>query len=164
MAGGSYRNNRFGASLAWSQLEDGGPGHMGTLLSSLRVDNGPAKVNRYAGWYLNLQRADVSGFLGVRNGTGLRWGLSYIHPIHRKFWWAVFVGANGPSAVAPAGSAAGAIDPLRAQVVVRQCFQALRPGRRTVSGGLDASSVTMVASAADGPQFASPARPGARRP
>jgi predicted porin len=121
VAGGSYRNGTFGASLAYSRLELGG-GTIGNVMSTLWLNNGLTGVNRYAGWYLNLLYNDVQDFVGVRNGKALQWGLGYIHPLSRKFWIAGFVGANDISPVSPADSAAAAIDPLRASISIRQFF------------------------------------------
>jgi predicted porin len=89
-----YKFTNFGVSLGYSELAFVGTAAFGaspkasTVFGSAFLNLGPGTI------YLNAAMVDASGFVGLRNDSGLQMGLSYLMPLSKRTSWYVTWGQN----------------------------------------------------------------------
>ena len=112
----SYKFSSFGLSVGYTVQDFVGGADVSTILGSAFLNIGPGQI------IFNVASIDPQGFAGLRNDTGLQFGLAYTMPISKRTNWYVAYGLNDVSGFQPAAATNLLESAQRFSVGVRHLF------------------------------------------
>jgi predicted porin len=112
----SYKFTSFGLSVGYTMQDFVGGADVSTILGSAFLSIGPGQL------IANLAMVDPQGFAGLRNDSGLQWGLAYSMPLSKRTNWYVAFGMNDLSGLQPTTSTTNLDGAMRASVGIRHLF------------------------------------------